>query len=87
MLPLIDEDVDTLLGAKFFSKLDFSSGNWQVEMKEDEEKAALTFGNIYISYFYKCNSVAFGLTNAPATFQGPKDCCMGSSIWRSASYY
>ena len=74
-LPRIDDTMDTLLGAKYFSKLDLCSGYWQVEMKEeDKEKTAFTVGNLG---FYKCNRMAFGLTNAPATFQRLMERCMG----------
>ena len=71
----IDDTMDTPLGAKYFSKLDLRSGYWQVEMKEeDKEKTAFTVGNLG---FYKCNRMAFGLTNAPATFQCLMERCMG----------
>ena len=36
-LPRIDDTINTLLGAKFFSKLDLRSGYWQVEMKEEDK--------------------------------------------------
>ena len=74
-LPRIDDTMDTLLGAKYFSKLDLRSGYWQVEMKEeDKEKTAFTVGNLG---FYKCNRMAFGLTNAPVTFQRLMERSMG----------
>ena len=66
-LPRIDDTIDTLLGAKFFSKLDLRSGYWLIEMKEEDKyKTAFSVGNLG---FYACNRMAFGLTNAPATFQ------------------
>ena len=74
-LPRIDDTIDTLLGAKFFSKLDLRSGYWQVEMKEeDKNKTAFSVGNLG---FYECNRMAFGLTSAPATFQRLMERTMG----------
>ena len=74
-LPRIDDTIDTLVGAKYFTKLDLRSGYWQVEMEEsDKAKTAFSVGNLG---FYECNRMAFGLTNSPATFQRLMERCMG----------
>ena len=74
-LPRIDDTIDTLIGAKYFTKLDLRSGYWQVEVEEaDKAKTDFSFGNLG---FYECNCMAFGLTNAPATFQQLMERCMG----------
>ena len=75
MLPRFDDIIDTIRGAKFFSKLDLRSGYWQVEVEEqDKAKTAFSVGNLG---FFECNRMSFGLTNAPATFQRLMEKCMG----------
>ena len=65
-LPRIDDALDALAGAKYFTTLDLQSGYHQVAMDSDSiEKTA------FISHagLYEYNVMSFGLTNAPPTFQ------------------
>ena len=73
-IPRIEETLDALKGACWFSTLDLKSSYWQVEIaEEDKHKTAFTVGPLG---FFECNRMPFGLTNAPATFQRLMESCM-----------
>ncbi len=63
----IDETMDALAGAKYFSTLDLASGYWQVERDErDREKSACVPPQ---GRLYEFMVMPFGLSGAPSTFQ------------------
>ncbi|KAL7844430.1 hypothetical protein SRHO_G00229690 [Serrasalmus rhombeus] len=65
-LPRIDDAVDKVAGSSWFSSLDLRSGYWQVELTpEAREKTAFTLG----VGLWQFRVMAFGLRNAPATFE------------------
>ena len=74
-LPMIESILDSLIGAQIFSTLDLKAGYWQVEMAEEcKAYTAFTCGPLG---FYECDTMPFGATNAPATFQRLMHDCLG----------
>ena len=83
-LPRIEDNLDSLKGAKWFSTLDLASGYWQVEM-EEEDKAKTTFCTKYS--LFQFNVMPFGLSNAPGTFEWLMETVLRSMQWKKAVLY
>ena len=65
-LPRIEEALDSLKGAKYFSTLDLASGYNQIAVNEaDKHKTAFIMPFVLFQY----ERLPFGMSGAPATFQ------------------
>ena len=74
-LPHICETLESLTGAAHFTTFDMNSGFWQVPMDEESKQyTAFTLGSMGL---YECESMPFGLCNAPPTFQRLMQNCPG----------
>ena len=74
-LPRICETLESLTGATHYSTFDMNSGFWQVPMDEESKQyTAFTLGSMGL---YECESMPFGLCNAPPTFQRLMLNCLG----------
>ena len=83
-LPRIDELLDALQGAKFFTSLDLQSGYHQILISpEDAPKTAFTtpFGH------YQWKVMSFGLCNAPAIFQETMNKVLSKLLRKGALVY
>ena len=76
-LPRIDESLDALNGACWFTTLDLASGFNQVAV-EEEDKAKTAFTTPFGLFEY--NRMPFGLCGAPATFQRLMQSCLHDQI-------
>ena len=74
-LPHMQETMESMVGAQFFSSMDLKSGFWQVRMSEKfRQYTAFTVGSLGL---YEFLWMLYGLCNAPATFQRLMQNCLG----------
>ena len=74
-LPRICETLESLAGVAHYTTIDMNSGFWQVPMDDESKQyTAFTLGSMGL---YECESMLFGLCNAPPTFQRLMLNCLG----------
>ena len=74
-LPCMQEIMESMVGARFFSSMDLKSGFWQVRMSEKSwQYTAFTVGSLGVYEFLR---MLYRLCNAPATFQRLMQNCLG----------
>ena len=84
-IPHIDDLLDALHGARWFSTLDLKSGYWQVPIQEeDKEKTAFRTSS---GQLFEFNQVPFGLCNAPNTFSRLMDRVLAGLHWETCLFY
>ena len=83
-LPRLDDALDGMANARFFSTLDLASGYWQVAMdEEDREKTAFATHE----GLFEFTRMPFGLTNAPATFERLMERVLKGLTWDQCQVY
>lgn len=83
-LPRIDDALDCLHSASYFSSVDLRSGYWQIPMHPaDKEKTAF----ITPDGLFEFNVMPFGLCNAPATFERFMDTILRGLKWHICMCY
>ena len=83
-LPRIDDTLESLSGAKFFSTIDLASGYWQVEMDEVDKQKTAFISHMGLFHF---NVMPFGLCNAPQTFQRLMNGVLSGLTWEECLVY
>ena len=90
-LPRMQETMESMVRARFFSTMDLKSGFLQVKMAEKSQQyTTFTIGSMGIFEFLQ---MPYGLCNAPATFQQLMQNCLGElnfiyvlSTWMMLSF-
>ena len=74
-LPRMQETMESMVGARFFSSMDLKSGFWQVRMLEKSRQyTAFTMGSLGVYEFLR---MLYRLCNTPASFQRLMQNCLG----------
>lgn len=83
-MPRIDDMLDNLHGARYFSKLDMTDGFWQVGL---DEKSREWTGLATRSKFWRWKVLPQGIMNSASAFQRVMDRVLGELKWKCVMYY
>ncbi|KFD45923.1 hypothetical protein M513_13208 [Trichuris suis] len=82
-MPRMDDVLDRVGGARYFSKLDLKSGYWQIPVEPaDQGKTAFVTPDGLFQF-----KMPFGLCNAPASFSRLMDQVLGDLKWTACLSY
>ena len=83
-LPQVEDCLDTMAGAQWFSSMDLASGYWQLDIREeDRDKTAFATHR----GLYRFRRMPFGLCNAPGTFERVMEVVMRGLQWKTCLVY
>lgn len=83
-MPRIDDSLDHLRHAHYFSSMNLKSGYWQIEDDErDREKTAFVTPDGLNEF----KVLPFGLCSAPAIFQRMMDTVLSGLKWQTCLVY
>ena len=80
-MPRIDDTLDSLGDASYFTALDLASGYWQVEVDPSDPAFVTPFR------LHQFHVMPFGLSNAPATFQRLMEQVLAGLHWSTCLVY
>ena len=83
-LPRIEDTLNALGGAMYFTTLDLRSGNWQDALEEKSKEVTVFMTS---KGHWEFNVVPFGLTNVPAAFQRLMDLVLTGLHWSECLVY
>ncbi|ROT72619.1 hypothetical protein C7M84_008980 [Penaeus vannamei] len=79
----MDDTLDAMAGARWFSTLDLKSGYHQVEMAREDKAKTVSFGQ----GLWQFTVMPFGLCNAPSCFERLMERVLEGLQWRTALVY
>ena len=83
-IPNIQDCIDTLSGAQWFSTLDLASRYWQMDVAEEDQHKTAFVTHKGLFHF---KVLPFGLTNAPATFERLMERVLHGLQWERCLVY